>query len=66
MTRPLTTGATVAPLPFADRLQLVSTEIEARINRTPTTNPFHLRARLWKNWLFRNVLDIEVVREVAL
>ena len=63
--KPATTGAVVAPMPFADRLQLVSAEIEARISRTPTTNPVHLRARLWKNWLFRNALDIEVTREVS-
>lgn len=64
MSKPVTTGALVAPMPFAERLQLVQEAVEQRIRHTPTTNPAHLRARLWCNWIKRNLLDEPAGREV--
>jgi hypothetical protein len=59
MSKPLTTGANLAPLPFEGRLQLVTEAVEARIKQTPTTNPFEMRARLWVRWINANILDVQ-------
>jgi hypothetical protein len=61
MANPTTTGNIVSPVDFATRLQLVGETVEARISRTPTANPFELRARLWVQWIKRNVLDVQGV-----
>lgn len=64
MSKPLV-NVGISTLPFSDRLQLVQEAIEQRISQTPTTNPAHIRARLWVQWLKKNVLDVPAGREVA-
>jgi hypothetical protein len=58
MANPTTAGAIVSPVDFATRLQLVGEAVEARITRTPTTNPFEIRARLWVQWINKNLLSV--------
>ena len=65
MSKPLTTAAQLAPLPFESRLQLVREAVEARISKTPTTNPAETRARLWVRWITVNVLDVPQGQGVA-
>lgn len=57
MSKPLV-KVEISTLPFPDRVQLVQETVESRIRKTPTTNPAHMRARLWVNWIKRNVLDV--------
>jgi hypothetical protein len=64
MSQPIT-QTELTTLPFDQRLQLVGEAVEARINRTPTTNPFEIRARLWVQWLNKNLLDVPTGRGVA-
>ena len=65
MSQPTPQNLTSTPLSFADRLLLVSGEVEKRISQTPTTNPAHLRARFWVSWIKRNVLDLPTGVEVS-
>ncbi|UOG91205.1 MAG: hypothetical protein L3K52_13460 [Candidatus Thiothrix sulfatifontis] len=60
MSKPNTTGAIVAPIPFDDRVALVHEEIQRRKSEANPENATHFVARLWVSWLNRNVLSAEV------
>lgn len=60
-----TSHGTATALPFEQRLVLVREAVEQRISDTQTENPFATRAKLWVQWLKRNVLDVPVMREVG-
>ncbi|WP_020559017.1 hypothetical protein [Thiofilum flexile] len=54
---------TPTPANFDQRLQRVKDEIEKRIAQKHPENPYAMRARLWVNWLTKNVQD-EIQGEV--
>lgn len=64
MSKPVTTGAEVAPITFDQRVQLVHEEIQRRKAETSPSNPAHYVARLWVNWIKRNILDVPALQEV--
>lgn len=65
MAKPITTGAVVAPISFEDRLKLVTEEIQRRKAEANPANPGAFVARLWVQWLIKNVLDAPVSQEVT-
>lgn len=58
MSKPLTTGAQLAPITFETRVQLVHEEIQRRKHDTNPTNPSAFVARLWVRWINANVLEV--------
>ena len=50
--------APIMPLPFEQRLKLVSTEIASRTNRQPANQRNATRARLWVKWINKNILEV--------
>jgi hypothetical protein len=65
MSKPITTAANLAPIPFETRLQLVSEAVAQRVQQTPTIAPCETQARLWCNWIRKNILDVPAGTEVA-
>ena len=57
MSKPITNAPTT-PLTFEQRLQLVQAEIKSRTARTAPQQRNAARARLWVNWINRNVLEV--------
>lgn len=57
MAKPITNGAALAPFTFDDRLKLVQEEIQRRKQEANPTNPGAFVARLWVNWIKRNILN---------
>ena len=57
MSKPLQNTQSV-PLSFEQRLPLVSAEVTARVMAFPANQQNGIRARLWLNWIKRNVLEV--------
>ncbi len=57
MSAPIT-QATATPITFEQRLKLVQAEVQARVAAHPTEQQNGIRARLWVNWIKRNVLEV--------
>jgi hypothetical protein len=47
-------------LSFDERIKLVSAAVQERIQNEQKANINHLRARLWVQWLKKNVIELEV------
>jgi hypothetical protein len=65
MSAPTTTGAAIAPITFEARVQLVHEEIQRRKQEANPENPTAYVARLWVQWIKRNVLDVPASQGVA-
>jgi hypothetical protein len=62
MSNPTPNGATITPVTFETRVQLVHEEIQRRKLEANPANPTAFVARLWVQWLMRNVLDMPAAR----
>ncbi len=52
------THAPATPITFEQRLKLVQAEVQARVAAHPIEQHNGIRARLWVNWIKRNVLEV--------
>ncbi len=57
MSKPITC-VPATPITFEQRLKLVQAEVQARVAAIPVEQRNGLRARLWVNWIKRNVLEV--------
>ena len=57
MNKPITEAPT-KPITFEQRLQLVKAEVQARVAAYPVEQQNGMRARLWVNWINRNLLEV--------
>nr|CAA6815757.1 MAG: Unknown protein [uncultured Thiotrichaceae bacterium] len=57
MSKPIT-STTATPITFEQRLQLVKAEAQARVSACPAEQQNGVRARLWVNWMNRNLLEV--------
>ena len=57
MSKPITNAPTT-PITFEQRLKLVKAEVQARVSVYPTEQQNGVRARLWVNWINRNLLEV--------
>lgn len=65
MSKPVTTGAAIAPVSFDSRVKLVAEEIQRRKHEANPENPGAFVTRLWVQWLKKNVLDVPAGQEVV-
>ena len=57
MSKPIA-NTTTTPITFEQRLKLVKAEVQARVSAYPAEQQNGIRARLWVNWMQRNLLEV--------
>ena len=57
MSKPIA-STTKTPITFEHRLKLVKAEVQARVAMYPAEQQNGTRARLWVNWINRNLLEV--------